>query len=383
MRCTFSSPARPSLAAAIAAVLVALAGPASAACEAGSGVPAGRIAALARGFNLPGWLDTTEFRRPDPALLAEMRAAGMTHIRLPVAGELVMPAFSDRQTIARHLAELDRALAELLALGFVVSVDMHPGGPFQDLHRADPDAALAALEDGWRRLAVVVGAFPPDAVFAELLNEPVAPPEVWEPQARQLLKMLRRELPETTLIVGSAIFQRVDVLSSVVPTEDANVVHAVHFYDPMVFTHQGQDWFPDDPMAAMRAVPFPADLATPALDAEVTRLRADGDEEAATAILDWYAEPWNRDTIAAIFAEAGDWSRANDRAVIVNEFGVLNFVAPPADRAAWLSAVAGAAEDACLGWTHWDFQDGFGIIDPATGEPDPAIMDALLGPARQ
>ena len=65
------------------------------------------------------------------------------------------------------------------------------------------------------------------------------------------------------------------------------------------------------------------------------------------------------------------------RPVIVNEFGVLKWGADAASRLRWLSAVREAAEARCIGWTHWDLQDGFGLLAEDL-EPDGAALDALL-----
>jgi endoglucanase len=82
--------------------------------------------------------------------------------------------------------------------------------------------------------------------------------------------------------------------------------------------------------------------------------------------------------MTAAFDMMSGWSERHSRPVIVNEFGVLSYRAPRESRLDWLAAVRGSAEERCIGWTHWDFQDGFGLIDPATGMPDPEILDALV-----
>ncbi len=56
---------------------------------------------------------------------------------------------------------------------------------------------------------------------------------------------------------------------------------------------------------------------------------------------------------------------------------MLQNKAPRNDRVAWLATVARAAEAACLGWTHWELDQGFGILD-RSGALDPAALDALL-----
>ena len=78
------------------------------------------------------------------------------------------------------------------------------------------------------------------------------------------------------------------------------------------------------------------------------------------------------------FDMMADWSIKHARPVIVNEFGVLSYHAPRQARLDWLAAVRRQAEKRCLGWAHWGFQDGFGLMDPETGMPDPGIMQARV-----
>ena len=55
---------------------------------------------------------------------------------------------------------------------------------------------------------------------------------------------------------------------------------------------------------------------------------------------------------------------------------------PSDDDATSVMLVRRAAERFCFRWTHWEFSQGFGFVDPATGRPDPALLDALLGRGR-
>jgi endoglucanase len=93
------------------------------------------------------------------------------------------------------------------------------------------------------------------------------------------------------------------------------------------------------------------------------------------------AAPWTEERVAAAIGEAAAWATRHRRPVIINEFGVLSFKAAPADRARWLRAVRTAAEQHCIGWTHWEYADGFGFVRRVEGReaPDEAIVDALLG----
>ncbi len=166
------------------------------------------------------------------------------------------------------------------------------------------------------------------------------------------------------------------------PVGDANVVYAVHFYDPMVFTHQGLDWSADDPLRFLQGVPFPAQLTDPAVGRLLQRLAMEGRAAAAAQLMVQLRRPWTDERIDAEFARAQAWAAGQRTAVIVNEFGVLSWKAAPAARVRWLAAVRRAAERHCIGWAHWDYADGFGFVrrlEDGRERPDEAIVSALVG----
>ncbi|WP_336487914.1 glycoside hydrolase family 5 protein [Methylobacterium nigriterrae] len=338
-------------------------------------VPPGRLQALARGFSLPGWTDQWPPREPDVAMLARLRQLGLSHVRLPVTLEAISDDFGGPAVAARSLGQIDAALATLLRLGYAVSLDMHPAARFQELHRQDPDRALVVLLAAWRRLAGHYAGTPADRVFFEVLNEPVVEREVWARQGPKVVAQIRTIAPGHTLIYGPTFFQRPEALDAITPLEDENIIYAVHFYDPVSFTHQGQSW-EANPAPVRQRIPFPSTSAD--LASAVASLRQRGHAAAADNLAEEYREPWTQERIDAILAGVAAWSARNDRAVIVNEFGVLSFRAAPEARAAWVAAVRGSAERHCLGWTHWEYADGFGFIHRVDGRES---LDPTLGPA--
>ena len=349
--------------------------------QAASGVDARRLAALARGFNLTGWLDGPTVRRPDLTVLARLRERGFTHVRLPIMGEHVMEAFSSREHVAQHLAELDRAIDTLIGLGFAVSLDMHPGDRFGRLHVAEPDKGLALLTALWRTLGQRYADRPSDKLLFEVLNEPHVAVPIWNRQGPLLVRTIREQAPRHTIVYGPAHYQRIDVLSDMAPLADPNVVYAAHFYDPMIFTHQGADWSDEDPLRHVGGVPFPLRASDDRIVSLLARLAGEGRVKAGALVLKDVAAPWTEARVARAIGEAATWATRHRRPVIINEFGVLGFKAAPADRARWLRAVRTAAEQHCIGWTHWEYADGFGFVRRVDGReiPDEAIVDALLG----
>ena len=352
------------------------------ACEAqAASEPArSRLDLLARGFNLTGWLDSVPARPPDLAVLATLHTRGFTHIRLPVTAERVMEAFGSRDGVARQFLELDKAVASLTDLGFGVSLDLHPGERLGQLHLTEPDRAFGLIETLWRVLARRYAHVSEDRLFFEVLNEPKVRAGVWNSQGPRLVETIRREAPGRTLIYGPANYQRIDALLELPPLADPNIVYAVHFYDPMIFTHQGLDWS-DGPLRYMHGVPFPARLHDPGIARLLDVLTVQGRGEAAALVKAQLSVPWTEDRISAEIARAAAWAERHRRPVIINEFGVLGWKAASADRARWLRTVRSAAERHCIGWTHWDYADGFGFVH-RVGErefPDEPIVDALLG----
>lgn len=360
-----------------ATLIVCTARLAAAQCtETPSDVPAARLQALARGFNLAGQFDGNVQGLLHEDLVRELYGRGMRHVRLPVPAEKVMPAFSSKDVTERQLAELNRAVGRLIAIGYAVSIDLHPGDQFQALHRTKPAQALNALKEAWTALARVAGRFPPDKVFAELLNEPDVPAEQWQGDVRQLADFVRQMLPDTTLIVGPVNWQRADSLPGFQPLDDRNVVYAIHFYDPMAFTHQGH-WNPNDPLSEIRDLPFPVSRDDPSVANLRAGLAAIQSSKALHELDLALAMSARGDVVSTQLAPALAWRAKYRRPLIINEFGVLTHHAPVASRIRWIGAVVSFAEANCIGWTHWEFAQGFGLLT-RDQKLDDAAVRALL-----
>jgi endoglucanase len=342
-------------------------------------VPADRLAALSRGFNADGWIDGPKSAIPSQELLLQLRKAGMSHVRLPVPAEQIMRHFASQAQRDKTLRSLDQALKQLTSLGYSASVDLHPGERFNRLHREDPAASVNEIEDAWSSLAPVIRSYPADRVFAELLNEPDLDAGRWQTEVESLAAFVRKLLPATTLIVGPVNWQRADSLPDFHPLQDQNIVYAIHFYDPMVFTHQGH-WDVQEPLHWIKGLPYPASAGNP----EVQAIRRELQDEHATAALDMLDQAIDTGNgkagIDHWLEPAVAWQQKFSRPIIVNEFGVLKASAPRESRLRWLSLVTSYAREHCWGWAHWELAQGFGLLDDRTGRPDAEVLRALLGP---
>ena len=339
-------------------------------------VPPDRLALLSRGFNADGWINGPRSEPPSPQVLRQLRKVGMSHVRLPVPAERVMRRFASPAERDETLRSLDQALKQLTSLGYATSVDLHPGDRFNRLHRQDPDAAVHEIKEAWSTLAGIIRSYPADRVFAELLNEPDLDAERWQTEIGTLTGFVRGLLPATTLIVGPVNWQRADSLPEFRPLADPNVVYAIHFYDPMVFTHQGH-WDEQEPLHLIRGLPYPITAADPQVQA-IRRDLQNVNGKAALGMLDTAIA--NGDGgIDRWLAPAVAWQQRYSRPIIINEFGVLKAAAPRESRLRWLALVTAYARAHCWGWAHWELAQGFGLLDDGTKKPDADVMRALLG----
>lgn len=341
--------------------------------------PGAAPAPLLKGFNLPDQVPLRAEHLAQARTLRALRDLGMTHVRLPVVAEFMLPEFSAPATMSSAMDDLTRALNLLLDMGYHVSVDLHPDSDFQDMQRRDPERAHRALLLGWPTLASQLSRWPAERVTAELLNEPTTTDAIWRPFVETLAQAVRARLPRNAIIVGSAPFQRMDALTGWTPLADKNVIYACHYYDPMIFTHQGASWESGSPWANVAGVPFPSMKDDPALARLAANAAQEGDAAAARELRQAAQRAWTADSILAQFAEAKRWSETHLAPIIINEFGVLKWKARRADRLAWIAAVRAAAQAHGFGWAHWDYSTSFGLLDD-TGAIDEGVIRALLPP---
>ena len=326
-----------------------------------------------RGFNLPGWLDRDGGLAPATSTLEKLRQAGFETIRLPVNADLV--STGDPAMLRR----IQNGVRDLVGLDFSVLVDMHPSGELVAAFRSDPEAAAARVLQAWTALRVVVADLPSQSVYPELLNEPPMERAGWLALRERIAASLRANCPLHTLVWGPARFQGIWEIADTPPLADDNQIAAVHYYAPMAFTHQCENW-DDSPLARIANLPFPVSKETGAVRDLLSKLRAAGDEEAAGLVEDELSKPWTDTRIAADFADLGRWSATHRCPVMLNEFGVLNFCVDAESRASWVRAVRMAAEANHVAWTYWELDQGFGFIKSRRSADgfDGSMIAALL-----
>jgi len=336
------------------------------------------LAQLSRGIAITNW-----FRFPastDPAklaaympdaVMAELRARGFTFVRLPVQQSFLAPAGIPD---AARLSSLAAAVMRLRRANLAVVVALFGDGWKLETSAADR-VALVRL---WSSLAPALGKFGVEAVFPELLNEPVfvGAPSAWASLQADTLRAIRVSSQDATVVLTGANWGSVEGLLALAPVADRNVIYSVHSYDPTILTTLAA-FQPNLDRAMLARLPFPMTNLT------TCRAIAGSTPDATTrSIANFYCtDSWIEARVATRLGKVAAWSEANgNSAILLGEFGAAQALNTPA-RVAWLNAMRRTAEGNGFGWSLWGLDDvmGFAVPRPVPARPvfDAAVLTAL------
>ncbi|MBW8734748.1 MAG: glycoside hydrolase family 5 protein [Asticcacaulis sp.] len=276
-----------------------------------------------------------------------IKAAGFRTIRVPITTFRHMDAQGhlDPATFKR----LDAIVDAGVKAGLNVIIDEHD---YDDCPK-DVDACAVILPNVWYELSEHYKNAPP-AVMFELLNEPHAAVDdkIWNGWLPDLIDIIRQTNPTRNIIVGPTHWNSKNDLPLLkLPENDRHIIVTFHYYDPFHFTHQGASWA--------------------------------GDEVKALHDIEWKGSPAELAQLNADFDQVAAWAKANNRPILLGEYGTYGKANPRMDqRAAWTKAVSRAAADRGFARAFWYFSEGpqgFTAYDTDKKQWVAPIKDALLG----
>lgn len=296
-----------------------------------------------RGVNVlgydPYWTDASR-RRFQWRHFREIRRAGFDFVRLNLQAFKHMDA--QNRLDPAWLAKLDDVVRHAQAEGLGVIIDEH------DFNPCSEDLALCRekLPAFWQQVAPRFANAPRNVAF-ELLNEPHEKLDAatWNAMFAQLLAEVRQSNPARIVVVGPTSWNSLKELPTLQLPADPNLLVTFHYYEPFHFTHQGASWAGD--VKNMHGITW------------------------GTAA--------DRAALAADFDQVAAWSRANDRPVLLGEFGAYEKSGTPENlRVAWTAAVRSEAERHRFGWAYWQFEGDFIVWDMARDRWVEPILKALI-----
>jgi endoglucanase len=281
-----------------------------------------QVAQMKRGVNIVGydplWRDASKARFK-PKHFKIIKDGGFDHVRFNLISFRRMDQVLHLDP--EWIDTLDKLVDEALDQKLQVILDLHD----YEKCAEDPGRCRDQVLAFWTQMAEHYKKAPP-AVMFEILNEPNGKMDAeWNSLLEDTLAVIRRTNPTRNVIVGPAFWNNVGWLPKLdLPKEDRHLIVTVHYYLPMRFTHQGARWVP-----------------------EYTNVSG----------VTW-GTPEERAAIDHDFDGVQAWAKANDRPILLGEFGAYD-KGPIDSRVAWTSAVARAAEARGWAWSYWQFDSNF------------------------
>jgi aryl-phospho-beta-D-glucosidase BglC (GH1 family) len=350
----------------------------------GNVVPEIRFSRLSKCFNLTEWFQNLSDGVGRGAVtdneMKQIRLNGISAVRLPFHPSLFDSSIRSQAAINASLAALDNAIDRLIANNLAVVLDAHDANGGVSL---DSEAAIVRFIQTWTMLATRYANQNPDYLLFEVMNEPgdSFPTGTWSSIQNRVLGAIRAAAPlHTVLVTAHYNSFRSTVGMPLVP--DNNVIYTVHFYDPMLFSHQGANWISSMPwLETFSGLDYP-----PYMPAVVTKL-ATSAEPAYSAIKEYLSSHWDAVSISRSFGAVAGWAKNNGVRLWLGEFGAhlwpsAKQSSPPIPvdaRMRWLKDVRTAAEGHGIGWCMWDFKGNFGYINTLNGAyaPEGRVLTAL------
>ncbi len=305
---------------------------------------------------------------------ALIKEAGFDTVRVPIrwsAHALADPPYTVDEVFFERV---DWVIENALAQDLNVVINMHH---YEEIF-SKPSAHTARFVAIWEQIAARYKDLP-TAVYFEPLNEPhdLLSDAKWNEVLLETVLAIRRIDSRHTLVLSGGQWGGIKGLPTLkIPEGEQNYVCSFHYYDPMLFTHQGAEWTSAE--YGTLGVIWPGPPAV-----ELTPLP---DAAKAGWVNTWFLQyngfpaatnPAGPKPILADFDNALRWRDKLDCSLWMGEFGAYS-KADMNSRVNWTAFMRAEAESRGIAWAYWEFGSGFGVYNPTEKHWNEALLKALI-----
>ena len=299
---------------------------------------------------------------------------GFDHVRIPIRFSGHALASAPYTIDAAFFTRVDTVLDQATQANLAVVIDLHA---YDDL-AANVAAHRERFLSLWTQIATRYQNRP-DTVAFELLNEPYSQLDTsWNELSAAAIQVVRATNPRRLLVVDAVYWADPSKLSVLTLPNDANILVAVHLYEPKLFSFQGKDWMGPEFMTT--GVIFPGPPSSP-----VTPVAAASSADWARTWFDNYnslpaaSNPSGPATITAQMNYIKNYRSSSGRTVYNGEWGPQDGGAMDS-RVRLVTLVRQECESAGVGWAIWEDPNNMKLFDSTANTWVTQIADALLPP---
>ena len=354
---------------------------------------------FSKGINLLKWFEVWEDWNVDelPALnkydeddFACLKDMGVDIVRVPIHFDLLMEPHYTGKILDVVLEKLDQVCDWAEKYQIYLVIDNHSfNSTAQSYNPPSIQDYQKSIEAVWSQLAQRYKNRSQYIIY-EIVNEPMGQPEYmdnWVRVQEEIINLIRSYDPEHTIVVSSPYWTGLDELLEMKPYKDPNLLYTIHFYEPLLFTHQGSNWMAGAEDFADIRIPFPYDksrlpkykgetVTWKQLEKQAKKLTGSWMKDA----LETYATDGSEKFIKDRIKKVADWAKENKVRVFAGEMGALD-TADRADRIAWLKTVRVAFEENNMPYCVWGIDGGNGFLKSQSSQNfpediDPEILEA-------
>jgi endoglucanase len=178
-----------------------------------------------------------------------IKAAGFQSVRLPVRWAEKASDTPPFAIPAEFTENVKRVVDWSIAEGFPIIINIHHYNELYDDNkcRSDLDLQREKFVELWRQIADAFKDYSNDSLIFEVLNEPRT--RITTAILNQMLEdvwpVMREKNPGRTIMINSWNWGAYTALPYInVPGNDPNVILSGHYYNPHLYTHQGESGNP-------------------------------------------------------------------------------------------------------------------------------------------
>ena len=316
-----------------------------------------------RGVNFTQWFETSSARSIVFTTYTEqdfinVKSMGADVVRLPIRMHDMTSGAPDYKFDPLFFQLLDQVVDWAEKHELYLIIDNHTFDPVAHVKPSIEQALIPV----WKQIAERYKNRTPYIIY-EIFNEPHGiSARVWGEIQGRVVKAIREIDPDRYIIVGGVGYNSIDELFNIPKYEFNNLIYTFHFYDPYLFTHQGETWGSPPNLRNLRDLPFPGDIRPmPPVPPDLRGTWVEAN----------LRHNYRRDaSVPALTRQMNKAVRfANDRGVPVfcGEFGVIMTNTKQEDRVRWYEAVTKLLDERGISRTSWDYYGAIGLFNTEGG----------------